>query len=315
MNDKKDPIKEEKAQLKKLMESHMAVLEHKLGRPPTMEELMDFASEKPEGSVEPLQKPHTEESEKEEEKTEGTYPSILDMLVYYGMNGDGENRKPDPNKILFYRTPDNRWYDTKSQSWCDMPSHADHLPSRNINFDEKDIVSAIAHGVMEDSDYESLDKAGMIGDLPKQLWSRVKKLNNLTEQLEKSDGVESDEVPGENSNEDEKNDYGSEAFDADNISTGGADAVREFLKTAGVEASVSEDGKEELRGENLIEQIMQAAMAAVSSAMGENFEQQVSDIVHRILEQYGIIELIEEEKIEHENQEDENDLTYPDEME
>jgi len=121
---------------------------------------------------------------------EGTYlPRILDMKVVYGLGdgGAGGERKPDPHKVLFYHdTVGDRFYDCGKQEWChDKPSVVEHLPSRPLLHNDQDVIAAIAHGVMDDADFEALDKSGMMGEMPKKLWGHIKHLKKLHEDLER----------------------------------------------------------------------------------------------------------------------------------
>jgi len=126
----------------------------------------------------------------EPKEGEGTYlPRILDMKVIYGLGdgGAGGERKPDPHKVLFYHdTVGDRFYDCGKQEWCsDKPSVVEHLPSRPLLHNDQDVIAAIAHGVMDDADFDALDKSGMMGEMPKKLWGHIKHLKKLHEDLER----------------------------------------------------------------------------------------------------------------------------------
>lgn len=283
-----EPGKEERAQLKKLMDSHMTILEHRLGRPAQMNELLDMLKEGEEVQQSAGAPQATQAAAPQTQPTSGQQPNqeqaglaeqapkILSMKVFYGMGGEGEAKKPDPNKILFYKTHDNKWYDTHNQSWCPTaPTYADHLPSRDLNFNEKDLVAAIAHGVMDDQDYESLDKAGMITDLPRQLWTKVRHLRDLTEQMSKSEPVEAEE---EVEASESYSPTEGETSDGNGDNPPGTDVTAEFRKTAGVQDQLEEA---ELVGENLIEQIMEAAMESLTGSLEEQ--------VVKILIKYGVL--------------------------
>jgi hypothetical protein len=204
----KAKLQDQDKELKKLFESYIAVAKHKLGRTPTMEELQKMLSENegqeqmsaldapiPVASEQPPEKNVPKDLNKDdkpdmEHETDEIDPKILRMLVYYGMGTPGEDgqKKPDINKILFYEDPkEGRVYDCGSGSWQDnKPTVLDHLPSRPIQFNERDIVAAIVHGVIDDPDYASLEKAGMITDIPRQLWDKTKTFRQQMDQLEKS---------------------------------------------------------------------------------------------------------------------------------
>lgn len=317
MTDKKsapDRAKEDEKQLKKLLESYTTVAAHKLGRPPTLEDLTKMLTEntdqeqlgaKPNETpvtskpvsqrsidktsettpAQPAQgaqaKPTTSDQasqpmDKASEPPQEGEPAVLGMQVYYGMGGDGEARQPDPSNILFYKHPDGRFFDCGSQAWSDAePPMARHLPSRAIQFNERDIVAAIAHGVMDDGDFEALDKAQMIGPTPRALWEKMIKLKGLYTDLKKSEEaddeveVDPDLLPSEKPTE-----------------GGGVDAVGEFFSTAGVERSSEEPQSGEV-GEDLIRQIMEAAVSAVSEVMSSEMEEKIRTIVREELGKQG----------------------------
>lgn len=315
MTDKKltpeEQAKADEKQLKKLLESYTAVAAHKLGRPPTLEDLTKMmtenqgqeslatvatqtpmASRNPgERSIDrtsdtaPKQAPQeldkTSEAHGEPDGDEGVDagPKILHMKVYYGMSGEGEGRKPDPANILYYESPDGKCYDCNAQAWSDKrPLLADHLPSRPIQFNEKDIVGAMMHGVMDDHDYDALDKAQMISDTPRRLWELTKKLKGYNEELAKSTEIEQEDT-------DDEPEVDPELTAGAPTEGKGVDAVGEFMSTAGVErGSQDETGGESEVGEDLIKQIMDAAVAAVSEEMGNNVRQ----IVREELARHGI---------------------------
>jgi hypothetical protein len=199
------------------------------------------------------------------------------MKVYYGMSGENEARKPDPSNILYYQSPDNRWYDTTNQCWTEAaPLHAEHLPSRPIEFHDQDIMAAIAHGVMDYEDFETLDKAEMITHTPRKLWQSFQKLKMLHQDLAKSEAAEA--VEGEE-------DMGA-APDVDpDLMPGkapsegaGADLPREYMKTAGVTPKeTSEADSADMPGEDLIKQIMDAAVAALSEANDEHIRTMIRE--------------------------------------
>lgn len=304
-----EPGKEERAQLKKLLEGHTAVLEHRLGRPPTMQEMVEFLKEGEQGqqpapapqqqqapqqlaqslpapatndeavnqdmaaNPEMLESKASGESHGAEPELQSTDPRILNYKVYYGVNGEGDARQPDPKKILFYHDPERGWYDTLLQEWLsNEPSYASHLNCREINHNENDMVAAIAHGVMDDQDYEQLDKAGMIGELPKQLWSKIKRLRDLYERMEKSDVDEGD-------TEEAELEPGSETEEISEDSH--EDETGPLPDQEDVGASEGD-----LAGDNVLEQIMAAAFEAASS----DLEMKVTDIVRKIMSRYGFSE-------------------------
>src|SRR5690606_1340782 len=119
-------------------------------------------------------------------------PKILHYKVYYGMklgkSPTGEQtRVPDPKRALFFESKDGRCYDTKQHSWCpERPEILDHLQSRPLMFDEQghDIMSALLHGVMDDEDFQDLDKAELLNDHHKKIYALNKQLQTQVAGLE-----------------------------------------------------------------------------------------------------------------------------------
>lgn len=317
-----DKAKEDEKQLKKLLDSYTTVAAHKLGRPPTLDDLTKMLTENagqeemPGAKAAPTPVTSQPVAQRGMDQTSDTTPkqpaqgtqasptaspqnpqpmdkaapagegmdadpdgepppNIAKMTVYYGM-GEGEPRQPDPGNILFYKHPDGRFYDTNAQDWSDVePPMARHLPSRPIRFNEQDIVAAIAHGVMDDTDYEQLDKAQMIGHNPRLLWEKVKKLHGLYSDLQKSSEIEAeaevdtDLLPGEPSG------------------GAGVNAVGQFLSTAGVEPSdTAQEAGGDLAGEDLVKQIVDAACAAVGES--PELEEKIRRIVKEELAAAGL---------------------------
>ena len=188
------PVSEDK-ELKKLFESYVKVLEHKLGRTPTAEEVAESMKQKPVETdpqtgkpVEPLAKPEEDgqnksiSDESKEGSDDSSLPKILKYMIYYGMKPgfDGNSKEPDPNCVLYYGDDKDRIFDIQSKQWLDKkPPIVDHLPSRPLD-DRKgesgvslDVLNAILHGVMDESDYAALDKSGIIDSTCKSLWDKV----------------------------------------------------------------------------------------------------------------------------------------------
>jgi hypothetical protein len=243
MNMKSQKPTDQDKQLKKLLESYTEVARHKLGRTPSLEDLTKMLNEDSKedipgdnpvaspisyqsvgGSVmdaqsttTPKQSPQEVKSE-DMEKAEDFVPEICKMKVYFGMSDKDGKRESDPNNILYYETPSGTFYDTQSDTWHDTkPDMVNHLPSRSVNFNEKDIVAAITHGVMGDEDYEALDKAGMIDHTPRRLWELTKKLRMQWEDLEKVDELAKSHSEGEPHSEPDgdEDEYGNEIGDVE----------------------------------------------------------------------------------------------------
>ena len=199
-----------------------------------------------------------------EEEPKGTFlPRILDMHVIHGL---GEGKKPDPNKILFYHdTASDKYYDCDSHEWCDeKPSVVDHLYNRPIAYNDQDIVAAIAHGVMDDGDYEALDKSGLLGEMPKKLWSHIKTLKDLVDQQEKM--AKSDEESME-SEDPESNDLDSEPT---------SEIHEEELSG---EIPQSQEDDMEMPGDNVIEMIMAAALSKADDRLREIVREEIARLL------------------------------------
>jgi hypothetical protein len=280
-------------QLKKQLESYVEVAKHQLGRTPSLEDIQNLlgGGTKPGEAVATPVASETVESQAgsspEAQKSEMTdvekEPRIMRLKVYYGLAaGEGGEKKPDPAKILFYEDPDSgSCYDCAQQQWLDKkPNVLEHLSSRPVQYDERDIVASIANGVMEDSDYEALHKVGAIGETPQKLWDLTKRLKTQVAELEKSssEGIEEDgEEPIIDS------DYVTEA-------PTGSGVLSEMFSLAGVDMEGSEiarqleDHSDEypVQIPNNVQQIMEIAMARAMTGM----EDSIREIVREEIEIY-----------------------------
>jgi len=274
-----DPQEKEKEN-KRLYESYVTVLKHKLGRDPEMAEIQDAMSKdlKKDSSLptaQSVQSPVGAEGADKSEMQDTDMPNILKVKVYYGMS-DGEEgeSQPDPHKILFYENPDGKCYDCNHGEWMQQrPPILDHLNSRLVSDHEKDILSVIAHGVMDDNDYSSLEKRGLVPDSGKAIWGLKKKLQRDTEQLkilEKSENVPPEETEGQD------NDYD----DADDYQVSIESGVNQELSNPPIDITEGEMEIIEQVGEDVFIKIMQIAQAKALTGM----EDQIRAIVHDEIE-------------------------------
>jgi hypothetical protein len=259
-----------------------------------MDDLKGMLDEQP--SAAPPPGGQTEKAEGVETPVAPDEPKVLHLKVFYGMgeaqDKDGKSeKKPDPNKVLFYQGQDGSTYDVAQRTWVDPPSILDHLPSRPVQFDEKghDIIRAIAHGVIDDEDYATLDKSGLINDTGKNVYGLYKKALDLTDQidsLEKSEEVEA--VEGDDAPPSDEESVAA-------VTKQGVDVPAEFMSVAGI--SGLEQVREQLgeEGENLFIQIIQAAMADVDAKTRLLVEEEVtrqikpiSDTLEAIMQHMGI---------------------------
>lgn len=139
----------------------------------------------------PGQESHEMNQDEQGEEEQLLEPEITKVIVYYGV---GKDKKEDPNAILFYEKPDGSVVDVNGgRVLAERPSVLDHLKSRPINFEDRDIIASIVNGVMGDKDYETLEKAGLITDIPRRLWQRFQDLKKYQEDYDQLIKSESEE--------------------------------------------------------------------------------------------------------------------------
>jgi hypothetical protein len=190
--------KDQQKELQKVLSSYVTVATHKLGRTPSLEDLMKFLNgevdlgdgDVEEGNavenapsngsgVDSVPPSVPEESEIEDDNAE---PDLIHTKAYYGI---GEGGKPDPSKILFYEGKDGRCYDCHNKTTLDgKPLWLDSLPSRPLEVHDKDLVHAILHGQVSDRDFRLLDKNGLMSDTCKRLWELSSHAHEYSKQLE-----------------------------------------------------------------------------------------------------------------------------------
>lgn len=272
MKDPEAEAKQAERDVKKKIDAFYEVQKHKLGRPPSMEEIVSAMQE---GAINPSEHPESEKvlmpNEKQElltEQEEDLGPAILRMKVYHGMKDAGEgSREPDPSNILFYETPDSLVFDTEKNSWLgERPAILDHLPCRDMNNDETDVISAIIHGVMSDDDFEALDKVGMMSDNPKKLWNLTKKLNGQIEDMEMS--LQSKDQPTEDLEKSEEPEESDIEYETDLEPT--------EAKEEPIDLEPSGEATE-LPGSDLISELVQTAMK--EALADPNLEKTIRSIV------------------------------------
>jgi hypothetical protein len=278
-DNQQDPKKE----LKKLMESHLAVLEHKLGHAPSMQEMLAFLSEtndapKAAPDAAPSQdqdgQPQADAADPSTGEAELGEPKILGCKAYYGMTkGQDGSRTSDPRKVLFYEMPAGDVYDCNTQEWCpERPQVLDHLNSRGLEYDENghDIMAAIVNGVLDEDDYSALDKCDMLNDHHRKVWELNKRLQENLAGLQKSEtfveeSVESDlpdEAPSEGY-------YGP--------SEGSVNVLQDFqgVTGSGPQEVYESEGEE---GQDVFSEIVRAALGDI--------DQRIKDIVRQEFGQY-----------------------------
>jgi len=225
--------------------------------------------------------------EKSEEAEDDGTPDIVKTLIYYGL---GEGKKPDPHKILYYERPDGSCIDVQGKTTlATRPGVLDHLPSRPITVEDRDVVAAIAHGAMSDKDFSALDENGMIGDVARQIWEKTQKLSSLRDDMAKADALAKSE-------EEEEEEGGAEAFGGEETPE---EEAAEAEETEGDEEAHEEGEAEEMSddlaavkedlGGDVFQEIMDLAMAKALNAMsgedgGEGLEAKIRSIVRQEIE-------------------------------
>lgn len=263
-----DKNKQAEKDAKKVLDSYYEVLKHRLGRAPDVSELLDFAHSMSQNDkdpavegTEPLEKPELEKTDEITEETqqapvvqpeaqEGDIdpnePEILNLKIYHGAKKleDG-SIIADENKILYYETIDGRVYDVHSQDWLgSRPPLLDSLIPRPLKCEEIDVMSAIINGVVNDNDYDCLEKAGLISGNAKSLWEKTNKLNTLVKEYNETTEEDDIEPLSKSNHEDDNEDFfdiddehlyeedfgGEVGLERDGIE--GREAVEDFLNNA-----------------------------------------------------------------------------------
>jgi hypothetical protein len=228
---------------------------------------------------------------KDVEENKGTYlPRILDMRVYYGLSDKDGDKKPDPKKILFYGAPDGSCYDCESQEWLiKKPAVCDHLPNREIEASDDDLIAAIAHGIMDDNDYDALDKNGMITEMPKKLWENIKKLKALHAQLEQ-ERSEENLKKAEDEQKDASFDEESEEeslFDEDEL----LEPEEEVFSFDDNIESQEEQYEEKMPGDDVVSKIVSQAMAEADDRIRQIVREEISKLLSEDEDEYNSPEM------------------------
>ena len=221
----------------------------------------------------------------EEPEGDGT-PDIVKTLIYYGL---GEGKKPDPHKILYYERPDGSCIDVQGKTTlATRPPVLDHLPSRPITVEDRDVVAAIAHGAMSDKDFSALDENGMIGDVARQIWEKTQKLSSLRDDMAKADAL----AKSEEEDEEAEAFGGEETPEEEAAEAEETEGDEEAHEEGEAEEGMSDDlaaVKEDL-GSDVFQEIMDLAMARALNALsggeggGEGLEAKIRSIVRQEIE-------------------------------
>jgi hypothetical protein len=125
-----------------------------------------------------LEQGNTQQAEQEQQEPEEVdHPKCLSYSIFHGK---------DPQRPLYYHDPsDMGYFDVQKGMWqLDKPELLDHLTSREPQ--SQDLAHMILHGIMDDGDYDRLDKAGMIDESGKALREKLGMLKDRHQELQKS---------------------------------------------------------------------------------------------------------------------------------
>jgi hypothetical protein len=301
---KYDPKQQEK-EVKKLFEAYISVATHKLGRTPSIDEVTkmlgdedaaaNMTDQSPTSQVEHMNVEKSDEPSLVNKQMEPAKmsemqdvgnpnePKILKILIAYGNEEKDGKTKPNPHKILYFVDKDgNKCFNCEKQEWeSPIPSIVGHLPTRPVSFNDSDMVSVIMNGIMDNDDYEKLDKAGMITENPARLWSLVNNLKKNVDELEKEELAKSEddiEMAGDFEEENPDNEEWRD-LDIDDWQSSGESPFAEMMGNADL-SEVNGDIENDLVDEDVFREIYETAM---SKALN-NVESIVRKIVREELE-------------------------------
>jgi hypothetical protein len=181
--------------------------------------------------------------QKEQENSEE--PRILSFKVYVGKS----------DSPLYYHDPaTGSYFDTNAKHWVEQkPPFIDHLNERDIQ--GSDVFDAILHGVVDDNDYQALEKVNQIEPRAKQLWSKLSELKNQTQLMQKS--VEEDLI--EDSKKEDLKDPNN--YTAEKTKDSGNEEAPESEGEGTTEETVQPEPKAEdkMPGSNVLQMILDAA--------------------------------------------------------
>lgn len=216
-------------------------------------------------------------------------PEITDVKVYYGYSGEGEGRKPDPYAILYYEKPDGSVIDVANGTTLpSKPSVLQHLNQRPVSVEERDVVAAIIHGVMNDADFDMLEKAGLLADTPKALWSKVKMMKSYADELEGLSKSEDEELDEEDEDQEMEQEEFAEESEGDDVEQQAASNLQQMMDAArgqtGDKASISTLSEQSGLPSDLISQIMAAARAEASNSVRSIVQEVLAEELPKMIE-------------------------------
>jgi hypothetical protein len=224
------------------IKSALQIWQHKNeGKAPEIEDLLEMLKPNDPNAIDPAD------------------PRILYFKIYYGRNSE--------NPLYYFDPTTNGWFDTEARAWQDtVPPILSHLNERDIG--TTDVFDAILHGVVDDEDYEALQKMNLIDDKSRQLWTKLNSLYTQTQAMQKSMEEQADPTL--------KPEAPKTGQSPVNEPSSGSNPFGEILKGAGVSSADMIQNPNSPAGENLVAKIMQASTeqkeAAVNSAPAVDME-------------------------------------------
>jgi hypothetical protein len=148
---------------------------------------------------------HVEQDTEPSDSLQGpmSSPKILNMRAYT-ING----------KPLYYGHPDsNEAYCLPEKQWTSKPSYMDYFDEREIQ--PSDLGNVVLHGLMDDNDYNSLDQAGLIDPILKQIYEKMRELTGKIQELQQASSLGKSDDEDEESEEESEEEPSEETGESD----------------------------------------------------------------------------------------------------
>lgn len=166
------------------------------------------------------------EQSPEQAEDDGDLPKCLKYLAYFGKDSEKPMYYEDPEGMCFFDTHEGQWSSEK-------PKHIDGLNSREIQ--NEDMFDMVLHGVMDDEDYSSLEKAGMVDERAGKLYHKISSLKSHAAELQKSvDVAFGDEEEPDSFLDEERTEELPDLFDVSTEDSGeaGQDLIAQIMEQA-----------------------------------------------------------------------------------
>ena len=192
-------------------------------------------------------------------------PRILNFRLYYG--------KSSQNPLYYFDPTTDSFFCTQTKQWLgERPPVCEHLNERGLG--TTDVFDAILHGVMDDQDYDSLEKMNLIDDRSRQLWKKLTLMHEQTQQMMKSL-----EATGETTPTPSEAPQMPKVANPEVESSSGSNAYEEIKRGAGVSGPINNDaGTDSGPGQNVLAEIMKGGTEGnddVTSHHGAGFDEAV----------------------------------------